>query len=178
MTEEEFADFYRRSVHRITGQLYVMTGDFHEAQDVVQEAFVRAWNSRGRLDRDLGPDAWVRTVAWRLAVSRWRRLVRGRAAWEQRADPLTSGGPDPGMVDIERALRDMPARQRQCATLFYVCDLTVDQIAAETRLASGTVKTHLSRARARFADSLGPRPGVRTAGRATDRPSPSGEDHR
>ncbi|MFE9659911.1 sigma factor-like helix-turn-helix DNA-binding protein [Streptomyces sp. NPDC005955] len=178
MTEEEFAEFYRRSVHRLTGQLYVMTGDFHEAQDVVQEAFVRAWGHRRRLERDLGPDAWVRAVAWRLAVSRWRRLVRGRHAWERRADPVTSGGPDPGTVDLERALRDMPPRQRQCAALFYVCDLTVAQIAAETRLATGTVKTHLSRARAKLAGSLDPPPGAaRVPGAAVPR-SPSGEDQR
>ncbi|MFF8960412.1 SigE family RNA polymerase sigma factor [Streptomyces sp. NPDC014894] len=162
MTEEEFAEFYTRSVHRLTGQLYVMTGDFHEAQDVVQEAFVRAWGRRGQLERDLGPEAWVRTVAWRLAVSRWRRVVRGQRAWSRRTDPVASGGPEPGMVDVERALRRMPARQRQCAALFYVCDLSVEQVAAETRLSTGTVKTHLSRARAKLADFL-------------DHPSHSGE---
>ncbi|MFF0446651.1 SigE family RNA polymerase sigma factor [Streptomyces sp. NPDC004609] len=154
MTEEEFTDFYATSVHRLTGQLYVMTGDFHEAQDVVQEAFVRAWGARRRLERELGPEAWVRTVAWRLAVSRWRRVVRSRSAWKRRNDPLTSDGPDPGTVDLERALRRMPARQRQCAALFYVCDLPVERIAAETRLSAGTVKTHLSRARAKLADHL------------------------
>ncbi|KDN85047.1 hypothetical protein KCH_31460 [Kitasatospora cheerisanensis KCTC 2395] len=66
MTEEEFTEFYRHSVHRLTGQLYVVTGDLHEAQDVVQEAFVRAWGHRRTLDRDQAPrpgsapspDAW------------------------------------------------------------------------------------------------------------------------
>ncbi|MGV9314235.1 SigE family RNA polymerase sigma factor [Streptomyces sp. NPDC003691] len=162
MTEEEFADFYTRSVHRLTGQLYVMTGDFHEAQDVVQEAFVRAWGHRRRLENDLGPEAWVRTVAWRLAVSRWRRMVRGRQAWRRRADPEVSEGPGPGAVDLERALRGMPARQRQCAALYYVCDLPVEQIAAETRLSAGTVKTHLFRARARLAGLLDQHGRVRT----------------
>ncbi|MFI1014726.1 SigE family RNA polymerase sigma factor [Streptomyces sp. NPDC020965] len=154
MTEEEFAEFYARSVHRLTGQLYVMTGDFHEAQDVVQEAFIRAWGRRRQLQRDLGPEAWVRIVAWRLAISRWRRVVRGQRAWQRRGDPVSGEGPGPGLVDLERALRRMPLRQRQCAALFYVCDLPVEQIAAETRLATGTVKTHLSRARAKLAREL------------------------
>ncbi|MFI1869893.1 SigE family RNA polymerase sigma factor [Streptomyces jumonjinensis] len=154
MTEEEFADFYSGSVRRLTGQLYVMTGDFHEAQDVVQEAFVRAWGARRRLECELGPEAWVRTVAWRLAVSRWRRFARGQRAWSRRGDSGVSEGPGPGMVDLERALRSMPSRQRQCAALFYVCDLSVEKIAAETRLSTGTVKTHLSRARVKLAGCL------------------------
>ncbi|WP_236244705.1 SigE family RNA polymerase sigma factor [Streptomyces sp. CC210A] len=155
MTDEEFAVFYAQAVRRLTGQLYVMTGDFHEAQDVVQEAFARAWDKRHRLDRDLGPEAWVRTVAWRLAVSRWRRVLRGRRAWQRRADPAAAPGPDPAAVDLGEALRRLPARQRQCAALYYVCDLTVEQIAAETGIAAGTVKTHLSRARTALAAHLG-----------------------
>ncbi|MGW5677742.1 sigma factor [Streptomyces sp. NPDC003860] len=154
MTEEEFEDFYARSVHRLTGQLYVMTGDFHEAQDVVQEAFVRAWGHRGTLAADLGPEAWVRTVAWRLAVSRWRRVLRAQRAWRRRGDSTVSEGPGPAAVDLELALRDLPARQRLCAALYYVCDLPVELIAAETRLSTGTVKTHLSRARGKLAAHL------------------------
>ncbi|WP_228973008.1 SigE family RNA polymerase sigma factor [Streptomyces sp. DH12] len=151
MTDEEFAVFYAQAARRLTGQLYVMTGDFHEAQDVVQEAFARAWVRRHRLDADLGPEAWVRTVAWRLAVSRWRRIVRGQRAWRRRGDATSGGEPDPATVDLGAALRRLPARQRQCAALFYVCDLTVEQIAVETGLSSGTVKTHLSRARGKLA---------------------------
>ncbi|WP_374984480.1 SigE family RNA polymerase sigma factor [Streptomyces fradiae] len=154
MTDEEFAVFYAQAVRRLTGQLYVMTGDFHEAQDVVQEAFARAWAGRHRIDRDLGPEAWVRTVAWRLAVSRWRRMVRGQRAWRRRGDPAAVGAPDAAAVDLGAALRRMPARQRQCAALYYVCDLTVDRIAAETGLSAGSVKTHLSRARAKLARYL------------------------
>ncbi|GAA4776865.1 SigE family RNA polymerase sigma factor [Streptomyces sanyensis] len=154
MTEEEFATFYAQAAGRITGQVYVMTGDFHEAQDVVQEAFVRAWDRRRALDRGLGPEAWVRTVAWRLAVSRWRRARRGRLAWLRSGGPPPAGAPDPGMVDVAAALRRLPARQRQCAALYYVCDLPVERIAAETGLSAGTVKTHLSRARAGLAASL------------------------
>ncbi|MEV8156545.1 sigma-70 family RNA polymerase sigma factor [Streptomyces fradiae] len=120
----------------------------------MQEAFARAWAGRHRIDRDLGPEAWVRTVAWRLAVSRWRRVVRGQRAWRRRGDPATAGAPDAAAVDLGAALRRMPARQRQCAALYYVCDLTVDRIAAETGLSAGSVKTHLSRARAKLARYL------------------------
>jgi RNA polymerase sigma-70 factor (ECF subfamily) len=45
---EEFADFYAESFQRLVGQLYAMIGDRCEAQDAVQEAFVRAWARRGK----------------------------------------------------------------------------------------------------------------------------------
>lgn len=155
MTEEEFTEFYAHSVHRLTGQLYVMTGDLHEAQDAVQEAFVRAWSKRRRLDGRRAPEAWVRTVAWRLAVRRRRTVRGGLRAWIGRADPATTAEPGPDAVDLAAALRRLPPRQRHCAALYYVCDLPVERIAAETGLAVGTVKTHLARARTALAGHLG-----------------------
>ncbi|MDQ1010305.1 SigE family RNA polymerase sigma factor [Streptomyces sp. PKU-EA00015] len=150
MTVEEFEEFYAHSLKPLVGQLYLMTGDLHEAQDVVQEAFVRAWARRSRLSRDAGPEAWIRTVAWRLAVSRWRRRGRSDEAWRRRhgGAPPTAPEPEPGTVVLVDALRGLSDRQRRVAVLHYVCDLTVEQVAAETGLSSGTVKTHLSRARA------------------------------
>lgn len=151
MTEEEFTEFYTHSVRRLAGQLFLVTRDLHEAEDLVQDALVRAWNKRRQLDRDHAPEAWVRTVACRLAVSRWRRVRRGRYAWDLYDSPTAVPGPDAATVDLAAALRLLPVRQRLCATLFYVCDLPVEQIATETGMATGTVKTHLSRARAALA---------------------------
>ncbi|MFI5984075.1 SigE family RNA polymerase sigma factor [Streptomyces sp. NPDC051555] len=150
MTVEEFEEFYAHSVKHLVGQVYLMIGDLHEAQDVVQEAFVRAWARRSRLSRDAGPEAWIRTVAWRLAVSRWRRRGRAAEAWRRHGAPApaASDSPDPATVALVGALRTLPERQRRVAVLFYVCDLSVQQVATETGLAEGTVKTHLSRARA------------------------------
>ncbi|MFJ5550864.1 SigE family RNA polymerase sigma factor [Streptomyces sp. NPDC093225] len=156
LTEEEFAEFYTHSVRRLTGQLYVITGDLHEAEDAVHDAFVRAWNKRRHLDRGHAPEAWVRTVACRLAISRWRRLRRGQQAWAGRLDADSVPGPDPTTVDLTAALRRLPARQRLCAALYYVGDLPVEEIAAETGMATGTVKTHLSRARAALSRHINP----------------------
>ncbi len=70
VTEEEFDVFYAAAFPRLVGQLYALTGDHSEAQDVVQEAFVRAWDRRGALLAEGAPEAWIRTVAVRLAVCR------------------------------------------------------------------------------------------------------------
>ncbi|TCO53055.1 SigE family RNA polymerase sigma factor [Actinocrispum wychmicini] len=156
MTVEEFEEFYTHCVRRLTGQLYLVTGDLQEAQDVVQEAFVRAWTHRGKLRRDAGPEAWVRTTAGRLAISRWRKHTRALHAWRSlgRLQPPTAAGPRPDAVALADALQHLPARQRLAVVLFYVCDLTVEQIAHAAGMASGTVKTHLSRGRAALAPLL------------------------
>ncbi|MFE3205118.1 SigE family RNA polymerase sigma factor [Embleya sp. NPDC059237] len=154
MTVEEFEKFYAAAVGRLTGQLYLMLGDRHEAQDVVQEAFVKAWSRRGQLDRHGNPEAWIRVVAWRLAVSRWRGRRRTDDAWRRHGAPLQAPGPEPGMVVLVSALRELTPKQRRVMTLHYVCDLTVEQIAAETGMACSTVKTHLVRGRVALAHLL------------------------
>ncbi|MCX4511355.1 SigE family RNA polymerase sigma factor [Streptomyces sp. NBC_01619] len=157
MTDEEFEEFYGSGVKQLVGQVYLVTGDLHEAQDVVQEAFVRAWSRRSGLRRDAGPEAWIRTVAWRLAVSRWRRRGRAAEAWRRHHREGRAPGapePDPGTVALVAALRQLSERQRRVAVLHYVCDLSVAQVAAETGMAPGTVKSHLFRARAALAPHL------------------------
>ena len=57
MDEAEFDDFYSSSFTRVTGQLYAMIGDRDEAQECVQEAFVRAWQHRRSLQRAEHPEA-------------------------------------------------------------------------------------------------------------------------
>ncbi|MFE2929953.1 SigE family RNA polymerase sigma factor [Streptomyces sp. NPDC059278] len=154
LTVEEFEEFYALTAARLTGQLFVMLGDQHEAQDVVQEAFVKGWSRRRQLDRDGQPEAWIRTVAWRLAVSRWRGRRRAADAWQRSGAPPHTEAPGPETVALVGALRELPAKQRRTLALHYVCDLTVEQIAAETGLAASTVKTHLARGRATLSHRL------------------------
>ncbi|MFC9943896.1 SigE family RNA polymerase sigma factor [Streptomyces pratensis] len=152
--EREFDAFYAASVGRIIGQLYAMTGDLAEAQDVVQEAFVRAWERRERLDLNGAPEAWVRTVAWRLAVSRWRRVRTALAFARRQGPPATVPPPEPHHVLLVQALRQIPEAQRRAVVLHHLCDLTVEQVATETGRPIGTVKAQLSRGRAALARLL------------------------
>jgi RNA polymerase sigma-70 factor (ECF subfamily) len=155
MDAEEFDDFYAASFGRLVHQLHAMIGDRDEAQECVQEAFVRAWSHRGRLDRAQAPEAWVRTTAYRLAVSRWRRTLRGRRAPDRALQP-TGHAPPPGddQVVVIEALRRLPEAQRRALVLHHLCDLPVQAVAAETGAAEGTVKARLSRGRAALAELL------------------------
>lgn len=154
MDDATFDDFYLGSFARLTGQVYAMCGDLTEAQDCVQDAFVRAWDHRHRLEKAHSPEAWVRTVAWRLAVSRWRRArlaLRPPDRAYALADPPE---PDVTRTALVRALRQIPAEQRRAVVLHYLCDLSVAQVATETGAPEGTVKARLSRGRAALAAVL------------------------
>jgi RNA polymerase sigma-70 factor (ECF subfamily) len=155
MDEAEFDDFYSSSFARVTGQVYALIGDRDEAQECVQEAFVRAWAHRRRLDRSQHPEAWVRTTAYRLAVSRWRRTVRGRRPPDRAlAGPGTSAPPSESHVAVVEALKQLPEAQRRVLVLHHIADLPVQEVAREVGAPEGTVKARLSRGRVALAALL------------------------
>jgi RNA polymerase sigma-70 factor, ECF subfamily len=155
MSEEDFDAFYHGSFRRLVGQIYAICGNLTEAQDCVQEAFVRAWNKRRTLDADQAPEAWVRTVAYRLAVSRWRKARRAFQSPDRANLPQQPAEPDVTRVAISRALQKLPADQRRALVLYHLCDLSVNDIADEVNAPVGTVKARLTRGRAALALLLG-----------------------
>lgn len=155
MEASEFDEFYAASFRRVTGQVYAMIGDFDEATECTQEAFARAWAHRRKLDRAEYPEAWVRTTAYRLAVSRWRRRRRA----ERSPDRALQGGGTAAAVDeshvaLVAALRRLPEAQRQALVLHHIADLPVAQVAAEVGVPEGTIKARLSRGRTALAELL------------------------
>ena len=157
MDEAEFDEFYSASFGRITAQLYAMIGDRDEAQDCVQEAFVRAWAARGKLARAEYPEAWVRTTAYRLAVSRWRRKRLARRSPDRALSPaMSTEAADESRVALVAALRTLPAGQRQALVLHHLCDLPVAAVAREVGVPEGTIKARLSRGRTALAALLTP----------------------
>ena len=154
MDERSFDELYENSFRRLVGQTYAMCGNLAEAQDCVQEAFIRAWDKRRSLDADRSPEAWVRTVAYRLAVSRWRKARLALRAPDRAYAAPTSREPDVSRVALARALQQLPPDQRRAIVLHHLCDLSVADIAVETNVAVGTVKARLSRGRTALAALL------------------------
>ncbi|MFJ9691525.1 SigE family RNA polymerase sigma factor [Kitasatospora sp. NPDC101183] len=159
MTPQEFDAFYAASFSRLTGQLYALTGSWSEAQDVVQEAFIRAWDRRFSFESGHAPEAWIRTTARRLAISRWRRLTRGLqlAGRHHRQEPPAIEPPSEEHLMLVAALRDLPEAQRGALVLHHMCDLSVEQVAAETGASVSAVKSRLARGRAALAARLADR---------------------
>jgi len=71
-SQDEFDGFYQEHFGQVVAMTYVYTADLHEAQDIAQEAFSRAWERRHKVLGYDNPGAWVRRVAMNLARSRWR----------------------------------------------------------------------------------------------------------
>lgn len=152
MDETEFDAFYTASFPRLVGQLYAMVGSREEAQDCVQEAFVRAWSHRRSLRSAEHPEAWVRTTAYRLAVSRWRRALQARRTPDRALTRTTDAAvPDESHVALVAALRQLPEAQRRALVLHHIADLPVNEVAREVGSPEGTVKARLSRGRAALA---------------------------
>lgn len=152
--EAEFTALYRARFSDLAGQLYAFTGDTGAAQDLVQEAFVRAWQRWATVSGYEDPVGWIRRVAWNLARSRYRRLLLFRRWARQHRPPEPAAELGPDRVALVTALRSLPERQRRALVLHYLADLPVAEIAAECGVAAGTVKSWLHRGRAALAEQL------------------------
>jgi RNA polymerase sigma factor (sigma-70 family) len=153
----DFAEFYRAAKDDCLRSVLVSVGDRDTAQELVAEAFARAWASWGTVSRHPVPAAWVVRTALNANISRWRR---------RREVPL----PDPGAVadlpaagdaadgpvdaQIMAALLRLPGRQRQVVALRLFLDLDTVRTAEVLGIAPGTVTAHLARAIATLRDDL------------------------
>lgn len=159
---ERFENFYRGSRQRVLGCVYLATGDLAEAQDAVQDAYVRAWQNWGRLDGGSDPEAWVRLVATRIAISRWRGLRSRARAYLRHGAAAAAAAPDPDRVDLVAALRRLSPDQRIAIALHYFVGLPVAEVAEQTGAPVGTIKARLARGRAALAPYLAAREEGRT----------------
>jgi RNA polymerase sigma-70 factor (ECF subfamily) len=144
-------ELYHGVYRRLVGQLTAVTGSRAEAEDVVQEAFVRALAHRGRLQELDRPEAWLRTVATNIARTRWRRRHRFARLLPVLAGPPAADPPPdlaPERLALLEALATLPLAQREAIALHHLADLPVAEVAETLGVPVGTVKARLSRGRA------------------------------
>jgi RNA polymerase sigma factor (sigma-70 family) len=157
--ERELAAFIRTSYPRVVGTVTLVCGSRALAEDAVQEALARAWERTERgLEIDSLP-AWVTTVALNVARSGFRRVLAEQRARRRMADaqaPAAELGAEFMDFEVQRALADLPRRQREVTVLRYYGGLDLEEIARTTGVNVGTVKTQLHRARRAMAVALGP----------------------
>jgi RNA polymerase sigma-70 factor (ECF subfamily) len=156
MADDGFAVFYASSYRRLLGQLFAVTGDLAEAENVLQEAYARAFVRWSRVRGYDRPEAWVRRVAINLAVMVDRSLRRRARALLRLGPPPLVPELSPEAIDLHDALRALPLGQRQVIVLHHLVGLPVEEIARELRLAPGTVRSRLARGRAAMAGTLQP----------------------
>ena len=153
-SELELRDFYAATYSRLVGTLALAAGSRGEAEDVVQEAFIRLiarWAAVRVYD---DPEAWVRLVAFRLLSNRLRRARTAATALLRMHSAPAVPASDRDQSDLVAALRALPLAQRQVVVLHHLYDLPVDEVAHQLGISSGTAKSRLSRARAALAPLL------------------------
>src|SRR5215211_783420 len=151
-----FGHFYLHEYRGVVELAYALSGNRSGAEDIAQEAFLRAYRDWQRVGRYQYPGAWVRRVAVNLATSAVRRrLIEARvlARFWAREEPQLAELPASG-ADFWQAVRSLPRRQAQAVTLHYLEDLSVADIARVLGCAEGTVKAHLHNGREALARRL------------------------
>lgn len=138
---------YAASYRRLVVQMLALSGDQAEAEDAVQEAFVRAIGLGRRFARLDNPEAWLRTVALNQLRNRWRHLAIVQRRGGQVPGPAMVLELGPDHVALVAALATLAPDLRTVAVLHYVADRSVLQVARELDIPEGTVKSRLSRAR-------------------------------
>ncbi|MET0863990.1 MAG: RNA polymerase sigma factor [Nakamurella sp.] len=128
-------------------------GNHHDAEELVQQVFVRAWKGRDGFNPERGSlGAWLLGIARRLIADRYASLDRDRkviAAAESIAPPATETKSVDRVVDrvvVGNEVNRLPDEQRMVLRLAFYGDLSHSEIAASTGLPIGTVKSHIRRA--------------------------------
>ena len=119
---------------------YRILGDRTEAEDIAQEALARAYLAWRRISGNADP--WVTRVAANLAIDKYRRIAK---APRQQAIDATQDLYLAERLDLVRALRALPRRQREVVMLRYVADQSEETVARALGCSVGSVKTHASR---------------------------------
>ena len=143
----EFTRFYEASWDTCLRAVVASTGDQALAEDMVAEAFARAWTSWRKVSQYAAPQGWVVRTALNAGVSWWRprRRESPLADYDAAAAADQDQGIDPAIV---AALRRLPTRQREVLTLRVFLDLDTRTTAEILGIAPGMVMAHLSRAAA------------------------------
>lgn len=140
----EFALAQRPRYRRLA---YALCGDWHAADDIVQNAFARVYVAWPRVRRGGAEDAYVRRAILRAAIDESRRPWRHETTGVDGLDPAARTEADPGdRHDLIDALLRLPEMQRRAVVLRHWLGLSVAEVAADLQISEGTVKSHTSRA--------------------------------
>lgn len=157
LREDALYASYQRLERPLYNVLYRQLWQAQDCQDVMQDAYMRVWEHRRRID-EATLDAWVWTTALNLARNRlrWRRLWRPASVDELEAAPYP-GEPEDFLASrrLRQALRALPDVSRDLLLLSYFSGLSGAQIASVLGIPAGTVASRKHQAVARLKTLMG-----------------------
>jgi RNA polymerase sigma-70 factor (sigma-E family) len=147
--DRELAAFCLEEWPKLVAVLSLYCGDRDLAEDVAQEALLRACTHWAKVSRADAPDRWLYRVAFNLTKSHWRRRKVARRVEQRARGDISLPLDDADAADavaVRAAVSALPVRQRQAVVLRYYVDLPVGEVARFMSCPEGTVKTLTSRA--------------------------------
>lgn len=151
----DLVDVHAVALYRIA---FRMLGDRHEAEDMVQEAFRSAWNSRSGYREGLGDRAWLVSILRRRVVDSWRRIRQPQTLASEHPREIEVPAVDPMALEytdeVQHALAQLPDELREALLLVVVGELTHQEVSDLLEIPLGTVLSRVSRARRRLRELL------------------------
>jgi RNA polymerase sigma-70 factor (sigma-E family) len=151
--DKEFASFVDGRFTALRRFGYLLTGEWHLAEDLVQASLTKVWFKRKSLRSAAALESYTRTVMVNTNIQWWRRKWKGEAPTEVLPEPPAAPS-QYGVIDdrdqLLRALAELPKRTRAALVLRYFEDLPDAEVAQIMGCSSGTVKSHISRGLARL----------------------------
>lgn len=144
--QQDLRDFLRSRLHRLSATAYLLTGDHHDAEDLLQNALVKVAAKWSRIARTDDPDAYVWKLLYNEHISGWRHRRRRLAAIPTASVPdrAATGDLATGMVRrmvVEQALARLTPKQRAVIVLRYFQDLPEAAAAEILGCSTGTIKS-------------------------------------
>jgi RNA polymerase sigma-70 factor (ECF subfamily) len=153
--EAAFEQLVLRHQRYVFNLAYRVLGDYAEAEDATQEAFVRVWRGLSGFRGQARFTTWLYRIVHNLCLNRLPRLRRELLQTQPLDEVLVAPGPSPAdlfdvrerLAFLHAQLNRLPEKYRLVLTLRYLQQLSYDEIAAALEVPMGTVKTHIHRAR-------------------------------
>lgn len=141
--DDEFTEYFVSRGPKLRRMAYMLCGDWHEAEDLVQAAFVRLYR-RWRSLRDETLDAYAYRVLVNVFLNDRKRSRRELIAADIPDRAVADGASGLG-IDLVRALAALPPQQRAAVVLRHLTDMSVIEVADMMGVAEGTVKSQTAR---------------------------------
>ncbi|WP_297143323.1 sigma-70 family RNA polymerase sigma factor [uncultured Eubacterium sp.] len=153
MTEEKFIHAVKRNSQRLFVIAFSYLKNKHDAEDALQNVFLKLWKSKIEFNDDLGIDKWLTKVLVNDCKNFFNLSFRQNKSIEEVYDVSTFD--KYFNVDLYNAVMSLNKKERLCVILFYYDDLTISDISKVTGIKESTVKSLLKRSRNKLKLMLG-----------------------
>lgn len=150
---EDFKRFYERHASKVRGMLFRLVGE-QALSDLTQEAFMKAWEHRGKFRGDSEASTWLYRISYNCAIDYLRKN-------KKQALPPAEEGESPSQEKeiserqlVDMLLRSLDVEHRAVVVLFYLEDLTVREVSEALDIPEGTVKSRMNNARLKMNELL------------------------